>query len=172
MKSAKPALAVILALAVLFTALPAAARLLPVWVTKVTDGDTYHGLLDGKKITVRLPAVDTPEMKGYRKGLPAQPGAHEAKAFVVNLIADQYVLIEYQGEITFGRVVAPTLTHKGLDVGRELVRAGWAWVDERFNKDPTLTKLMNEAREAKRGLWGLPGPHIAPKDWRKGAGKK
>lgn len=56
------------------------------------------------------------------------------------------------------------------DVNAELVKQGAAWVYRQYAKDPSLYALENEAKAARRGLWGLPETERCPPwDWRKGS---
>ncbi|MBE2202759.1 MAG: thermonuclease family protein, partial [Chthoniobacterales bacterium] len=53
-----------------------------------------------------------------------------------------------------------------------LVEQGATWVYRQYSHDQRLLRLEEQARTARRGLWGLPDP-IAPWDWRKSRkGKK
>ena len=55
-----------------------------------------------------------------------------------------------------------------LDVSAEMVRLGAAWVYLKYAEDQNLYKLGDEARSAKRGLWGLPGAErVPPWEWRR-----
>lgn len=55
----------------------------------------------------------------------------------------------------YGRTVGRIYAGK-VDVNAELVRRGAAWVYRRYMRDPSLLKLEEEARKARRGIWGLP----------------
>ena len=58
----------------------------------------------------------------------------------------------------------------GVDVNAEMVKQGAAWVYRKYAKDPSLYRLEEQAKTAKRGLWGLPeAERCPPWDWRKGA---
>jgi len=55
-----------------------------------------------------------------------------------------------------------------LDVSAEMVRPGAAWVYGKYAEDQHLYKLEDEARSAKRGLWGLPeAERMPPWEWRR-----
>jgi endonuclease YncB( thermonuclease family) len=63
---------------------------------------------------------------------------------------------------TVGRLYGGT-----LDVSAEMVRRGAAWVFVRYNRDRSLAALEQEARQARRGLWGLPeAERTPPWEWR------
>jgi hypothetical protein len=51
-----------------------------------------------------------------------------------------------------------------------MIRQGAAWVYRQYAKDQSLYRLEDQAKSAKRGLWGLPETERCPPwDWRKGA---
>lgn len=58
-----------------------------------------------------------------------------------------------------------------LDVNAELVKLGHAWAFRHYMRkveDANLCQLEDEARTAKRGLWGLPkNQRVAPWEWRR-----
>lgn len=47
-----------------------------------------------------------------------------------------------------------------------MVEKGHAWVYRRYSKDQTLYKLENEAKAARKGLWGS-DLRTPPWEWRK-----
>ena len=49
-----------------------------------------------------------------------------------------------------------------IDVNAEMVRQGAAWVYRQYNHDPSLVRLEQEARDARRGLWALPEVERTP----------
>lgn len=124
-------------------------------VASVIDGNTIR-VLSGKRIvTVRLHGVDCPAKK--------QPYGKQAKKALRKLIFGKVVTIQEKKPGRKSPLVAVVLTQDGHEVNRELVRAGWCWADEEYSTD--YSKEMQEAREAKRGLWRDPNP-IRPEDWR------
>lgn len=54
----------------------------------------------------------------------------------------------------------PSLTW--LDVNREMIRLGAAWVYREYNTDKSLLDNEAEARTAKLGLWALPEAEQQP----------
>ena len=55
-----------------------------------------------------------------------------------------------------------------LDVSAEMVRIGAAWVYRQYLRDDNLLILEAEAKEAKRGVWGLSeAQNMAPWEWRR-----
>ena len=63
----------------------------------------------------------------------------------------------------YGRIVGRVYVD-GLDVNRELVAQGFAWVYRKYSKDAELLELEAEARENGLGLWADPNP-IPPWEW-------
>jgi len=66
----------------------------------------------------------------------------------------------------YGRIVGRVYVD-GLDVNRELVARGMAWVYRKYSNDPELLRLEAEAREKGLGLWADPNP-VPPWEWRRG----
>ena len=66
----------------------------------------------------------------------------------------------------YGRIVGRVYV-EGVDVNRELVAQGMAWVDRKYSNDAELLELEAEAIRKKRGLWVDPNP-IPPWEWRRG----
>jgi endonuclease YncB( thermonuclease family) len=69
----------------------------------------------------------------------------------------------------YGRTVALVRrTSDDLDVNREMVRQGHAWVYRRYTQDPSLIALEEAARDERRGIWSLPETdRVPPWAWRK-----
>ena len=53
----------------------------------------------------------------------------------------------------------------GVDANAEQVRAGMAWVFDKYVTDRGLYAVQDEARAARRGLWADAVP-VAPWEWR------
>ena len=51
-----------------------------------------------------------------------------------------------------------------------MVHIGAAWVYRQYVRDESLFEVENEAREAKRGLWGLSEASTPPWEWRRSGG--
>ena len=71
------------------------------------------------------------------------------------------------GPDRYGRTVAH-VSCNGVDANTEQVRAGMAWVFDRYVIDRRLYALQEEARTAHRGLWAGAHP-VAPWEWRRAA---
>ena len=124
-------------------------------VVGVIDGHTVR-VLSGKRIVkVRLYGIDCPAKK--------QPYGKQSKKALRQLVFGKVVTIREKETDGGGRPAAVVLAQDGHDVNRALVKAGWCWAYEKHS--PDYSKEMQEAREAKRGLWQDPNP-IRPEDWR------
>jgi len=66
----------------------------------------------------------------------------------------------------YGRIVGRVYVD-GLDVNRELVAQGFAWVYRKYSDDVELLELEAQAMEKGLGLWADPNP-IPPWEWRRG----
>lgn len=128
-------------------------------VVKVVDGDTIHVALPGKATQkVRLLGIDAPERD--------QPYARQARSALSKLVYGREVRLETHGSDRFDRLLA--IVHVGeREVNAELVRVGAAWVYRKYRDDEQLIALEDEARAAKRGLWGLAeSERVPPWEWR------
>jgi micrococcal nuclease len=126
-------------------------------VVGITDGDTIKVIKDGIQVKVRLAAIDTPE-----KG---QPYGQAAKKFTADLVAGKIVKVWPTDTDRYGRTIAFVFVD-GVDLNKELLKAGLAWHYKQYSRDPELAKLEFEARVKKVGLWKEPD-QIAPWEWRK-----
>ena len=131
----------------------------PATVTEVVDGDTLHArLADNTDVTVRLIGIDTPETR--RPGTPVECGGPQASAKLEELVEGRAVNLvsdpTQNTEDRYGRSLLYVDRTDGLDVGRELIRTGWAGTyvfDEReFQRLSTTgmprAKPMPEAQES------------------------
>ncbi len=138
---------------------PAAAETLSGRVVGITDGDTLTLLtVDRVQVKVRLAEIDAPEAR--------QPYGQRAKQALAALAFGREVDVSVVDQDRYGRQVGRV--HAGsVDVNAELVRLGSAWVYRRYSRDPALLVLEEEARSARRGLWGLPeADRQPPWEWR------
>ena len=133
-------------------------------VVSISDGDTMTLLVpDGasfKQIKVRLGEIDTPERK--------QPYGTRAQQALSDLAYNKQARVVVQDTDRYGRTVGRVYVGS-LDVNAEMIRQGAAWVYRQYLKDQSLLALEQQAKAAKRGLWGLPeAERCPPWDWRKG----
>lgn len=129
-------------------------------VVGITDGDTLTLLTEGnRQIKIRLSDIDTPE-RGQAFGKRATQAlaelAYREDARIVYVDTDRY-----------GRMVGRVYVD-GVDVNRQLVAEGFAWVFRRYSDDAELLALESQARKKKIGLWADPNP-IPPWEWRRGS---
>lgn len=146
------------AVACLWAAAAAAERILEGRVVAVFDGDTIEILVGKERVRVRLAGIDTPER--------GQSWATRAKQALSDRVHRKWVRVNEVAVDRYGRTVGEVYADD-VCVGCELVRGGHAWVYRHFSDDPVLLELEAEAREARRGLWGLPeSERVPPWEWR------
>jgi len=155
----KPPLAALAGLMLLAAQAAASAAEIAGRVVGIADGDTLT-VLDGanRQITVRLAAIDTPER--------GQPYGDRARQALSDLAFGKAVRVVVQDTDRYGRAVGRV--HDGaVDVNAEMVRRGAAWVFRRYSRDPSLLRVEEEVRAARRGLWALPeAERTPPWEWR------
>lgn len=129
-------------------------------VVGISDGDTLTarcGEAEGAQtVTVRLAEIDAPEK--------AQPFGQRSRQALAALCFKRQARVSVQTKDRYGRSVA-RVECDGVDASAEQVRAGMAWVFDRYVKDRSLYALQDEARAAGRGLWADVAP-VAPWEWR------
>ena len=130
-------------------------------VVGIADGDTFTLLTsDKQQIKVRLSEIDAPEK--------AQPFGTRSRETLSDLIFSKDVLVVQDDIDRYGRLVGQVYVGS-IHVNRKMVQEGMAWVYRQYMKDETLLQDEQAAREAKRGLWSLPGTEqVPPWEWRKG----
>ena len=143
------------------SAAPVAAPVIdrgPLRVVRIVDGDTIH-LSDGEN--VRYLGIDTPETRLQKNGHwidAPQPFGKEAKEFNRQLVLGKAITLEFDVEKKdkYHRTLAYCFV-EGKSVSAELLKGGYAVV---FTKAPNVkyadefVRLQDEARLARRGLWG------------------
>jgi len=67
----------------------------------------------------------------------------------------------WSGSGRYGRTVGRVYVGSE-DVNAEMVKQGAAWVYRKYAKDPSLYRLEEQAKAARRGLWGLPEAQRRP----------
>jgi micrococcal nuclease len=119
-------------------------------VVGITDGDTIKVLRDGRAETVRLQGVDAPEKR--------QAYGERARRFAADLSFDRTVVVRATGRDRNGRLLGEVVLPDGRSLNQELVRAGYAWWFRKYSRDVRLTRLEEEARQDRRGLWADHAP--------------
>ena len=122
----------------------------------VIDGDTV--VLTGGR-HVRLIGINAPELG--KDGASDQPRATEARARLAALVEKRRatLIFEREREDHYGRWLAHVLLPDGRDAEETLLREGLAWavaVPPDVGRLATYLAAENEARAARRGVWGEP----------------
>jgi endonuclease YncB( thermonuclease family) len=142
--------------------LPAIAHSWSGEVDKVIDADILKVEKDNTKVEVRLYGIDAPESD--------QPYWLRAIRFTKMMARFERVEVEPQHRGQHGRVEALVyLDGDGECLNEELIRAGHAWVYERYchvRDCDQWQKLESRARQAGRGLWTQSDP-VPPWEWRR-----
>jgi endonuclease YncB( thermonuclease family) len=127
----------------------------------IADGDTLTArceLPEGKaNITVRVAEIDAPE-KGQAWG-------QRSRQHLAALCHSRPAVVRPQTTDRYGRTVA-RVECDGSDASAEQVRAGLAWVFDRYVRDRSLYAVQEEARDERRGLWADHEP-VPPWEWRR-----
>lgn len=126
-------------------------------VIGIADGDTLTILQDNRPVKLRLANVDAPEK--------SQPYGQRARQSLSALCWNKSAQYEEQDTDRYGRTVA-VVTCGGVEVNRAQVEQGFAWVYPKYNRDPSLLQLQEDAREMRRGLWSDRDP-VPPWKYRK-----
>jgi micrococcal nuclease len=142
----------------LLLATSAAAEIFEARVIAVMDGDTVLVLRGEQRIKVRLLNIDAPEK--------AQPYGPESRQALVDLVLRKQVQVDNRATDSYGRMLAE-LKLSGRSVNEEQVRRGMAWEYSHFHSNQKYVGLQNEARLARRGLWGGKEMAQPPEQWRK-----
>jgi endonuclease YncB( thermonuclease family) len=148
---------------VLAAASPLHAAMYRGTVTHVTDGDTVWVRPAGGSapLEIRLLDLDAPE--GCQSFGPESKGALRGR------LLQQAVRVRTGGTDDYGRQLA-RIDHRGEDVGRWMVSEGYAWSTTFRGKPGPYARQEAQARDARRGLWALPGA-LDPRSFRKRFGR-
>ena len=125
-------------------------------VVHVLDGDTLILLQNKTQYRIRLTEIDAPEKN--------QPFGAQARKHLMALCHNGRAQVFVHGKDKYGRTLGRVYCN-GVDANAEQVRAGLAWVYDRYVSDLTLYQLQSDARRARRGLWAGKDP-IPPWQWR------
>jgi micrococcal nuclease len=127
-------------------------------VTKVTDGDTIHVLMDGRDETVRLIGINTPETVDNRRSV--QCFGKEASARMKELAKGKIVRLEYDEtqdlRDAYGRILAYVYLEDGQMLNRKMVAEGYAYeytYMKPYQYQHEFRELQTFARTSSRGLW-------------------
>jgi len=145
-------------------------------VLRIIDGDTFLVLLHGKREKVRLLGIDTPEKYWSRK-LKKQArrcGVREGRISGLGIRATRYakglihkgdkIYLEARGRDRYKRLLVFVYLKDGSCYNERIIADGYACVYKYRGKKSrqlsweeflSLTKLLNEAKAHKRGLWKI-----------------
>lgn len=141
--------------------MPLLAAALACTIIAIADGDTLTARCNAPdrivNITVRVAEIDAPE-KGQAWG-------NRSKQHPAALCFEKPAVVKPQTTDRYGRTVA-RVECDGIDASAEQVRAGMAWVFDRYVNDRTLYAVQDSARGERRGLWADPESQ-PPWEWRK-----
>lgn len=127
-------------------------------VVKVSDGDTIKILTEqNKQIKIRFNAIDCPEKK--------QDWGNKARGALSRIVAGEIVKVIKTDVDRYKRIVG-NVFFKDENINKRLVSDGHCWVYRKYNKDPSMLDLEEQARNKELGLWKLPNP-IPPWEFRK-----
>ena len=155
--------AILLSIAALLTPAALAATRERVTLVEVYDADTVAvERPDGTRKTIRLIGVDAPEIQGKYRDV--ELGGDAAAAFAEELMALGPVVLhadpDGDDEDKYGRQLRYVHLPDGRDAGAEIIASGYARAYRRFGhgRRGTYIALEEEAKTAKRGLWGTCRP--------------
>ncbi|OME59808.1 MULTISPECIES: thermonuclease family protein [Paenibacillus] len=134
-------------------------RLIDAKVTRVVDGDTMKLTIGGKKETIRLLLVDTPESVNPNIPEP-QPFSLEASDFAKKMLTDKDVQIELDvsERDKYGRLLC-YLYIDGKMFNEILLEQGYARVAYVFAPNTKYVDqfraIQDKAREREIGIWSI-----------------
>jgi len=121
---------------------------------RVADGDSL--VIGGER--VRLAGIDAPELAQIctRDGTSYACG-RDARMALEELVDGKAISCRHRERDRYGRILG-YCDAGGVDLNREMVRAGWAVAYGDFDG------VEREARQASRGIWA--GAFDRPQEWR------
>lgn len=135
-------------------------------VARISDGDTITVLTAGnRQLKVRFYGIDAPELH--------QAFGKKAREALEKILAGREVSVAEVNIDDYGRTVG-LVRADGINVNREMVKSGYAWVYDYFCKKSFCREWQRDeqaARRARRGLWQDREP-IPPWEWRRAGHKR
>ena len=126
-------------------------------IKRVVDGDTVHVFYQDELYKIRLTEIDAPERD--------QPYGNNSTEYLKSLLKEGMVDVDISGTDRYGRKLG-RLYWRGMDINRELVSAGYAWVYDQYVTDNSFYENQSKARNSKKGLWEYQNPQETW-NWRK-----
>jgi endonuclease YncB( thermonuclease family) len=138
----------------------------PVPASEIHDADTIHLSKDGKNYSIRIWGIDAPEIRQVctnAKGDIVACG-RQAREVMIGIVGGGALSCEIKSlDKLYNRLVGLCTTGDGTDIGRELVKRGYAY-NEVHN--PGFYRAERESAEkGRRGLWAG-REFMDPKEWR------
>ena len=122
-------------------------------VLGVSSGDTLTVLDGTRTVKIRLAYIDAPE--------PRQPYANHSRRTLTELCSGKD--IKFKTLYTDRQKQAIAIVYcNGINANYHQVKAGMAWVYDKYNQDETLSELQKEARKKRMGLWK---DHVVTPPW-------
>ena len=120
----------------------------------ITDGDTFRVRLRGRTQSINIACIDAPEIFEYGGN---EFGGQEAKDALTGMlkVGSEVQLREHSYDLS-GRVVAEVFNAGEKNVGLELVRQGYAKLNDIISShcnEDKLIKFEQRARKKRKGIW-------------------
>lgn len=127
-------------------------------VVSIADGDTIT-VLDAEKVQhkIRLEGIDAPE-RGQAFGTKSREKLSE-------LVGGKDVVVRWKKKDRYGRILGDVHLDDRL-INLEMVQEGLVWHYKQYSKSKELAEAEEEARRAKKGIWGDKSPE-PPWEFRK-----
>ncbi len=127
-------------------------------IVGVSDGDTLTALgADLRTLKCRLYGIDAPEKR--------QAFGQASKLSLSALSYGRTANIDIVGRDRYGRAICK-IAVAGLDVNKEQIARGMAWMYRRYASDRSYSDAELNAQARRVGIWREPQP-VAPWDFRR-----
>ncbi|MES2318848.1 MAG: thermonuclease family protein [Pseudomonadota bacterium] len=132
-------------------------------VVKIADGDTLTALSPSmEQLKCRLYGIDAPEKK--------QAFGQASKLSLAQLSFGRTAQIDVVGRDRYGRSLC-RIAVAGVDVNKEQIARGMAWMYRRYAKDPSYSDAEGTAQSLRIGIWRDAQP-VPPWDFRREGRKR
>ena len=130
------------------------------WVSWVIDGDTVVLIRSGQSapVKLRIEGIDAPET--------CQTGGAESRDALIRLAFRKPVQVHNHGHDVYGRYIGRLIVD-GDDLGAEMVRTGQAWAYRFRTGSGPYAKLQREAQSHKSGMFAQGQAAMSPSLFRK-----
>ncbi len=133
------------------------------WVVGVSDGDTLTALSASRqRLKCRLYGIDAPEKK--------QAFGQASKLSLSALSYGRSANIDIVGRDRYGRAICK-IAVAGVDINKEQIARGMAWMYRRYAKDRTYSDAEQKAQSRRVGIWRDTEP-VPPWDFRRTGRRK